>query len=175
MVAIGETGTTTVPSGDQALAEQRAQFIEAMSQIVSGVSIVTTDGPAGRYGLTVSSFCSLDADPPMVLVCINQRSPVLQAILQNQVLAVNVLADRHAELADSFAGRPRRGAAYDFNRAAWTTGETGAALLEGAVALFDCELAEHYEAATHVIFTAFVRRSQYQPATPLLYTSRTYG
>src|SRR5215218_4831978 len=101
MVAIGETGTTVTSRADQAFAEQRAQFIEAMSQIVSGVSIVTTDGPAGRFGLTVSSFCSLDADPPMVLVCVNQRSPLLQAIIENRVLAVNILAESHAALADS--------------------------------------------------------------------------
>jgi flavin reductase (DIM6/NTAB) family NADH-FMN oxidoreductase RutF len=175
MVAIGETGTTAVSNADQAFAEQRTQFIEAMSQIVSGVSIVTTDGPAGRFGLTVSSFCSLDADPPMVLICVNQRSPLLQAIIQNRVLALNVLAESHAQLADVFAGRPNHGVAYDFGRASWIAGETKSPLLEGAVALFDCDLAEHYEAATHVIFTAKVRRSQHDPQIPLLYTRRAYG
>jgi flavin reductase (DIM6/NTAB) family NADH-FMN oxidoreductase RutF len=175
MVAIGETDAIAMPLVDNTLAEQRSQFIEAMSQIVSGVSIVTTDGPAGRFGLTVSSFCSLDADPPMVLICVNQRSPLLQAIIQNRVLALNVLAESHAELADVFAGRPHQGSAYDFDRASWTSGETKSPLLEGAVALFDCDLAEHYEAATHVIFTAKVRHSQHDPQIPLLYTRRAYG
>jgi flavin reductase len=172
MVSLGEIETTQT---DQDVAEQRAQFIEAMSHIVSGVSIVTTDGPAGRFGLTVSSFCSLDADPPMVLVCVNQRSPLLQAIIQNRVLAVSILAESQAELADAFAGRPQSGAAYDFGRAGWTSGETNSPLLEGAVAVFDCDLAGHYEAATHVIFTAKVRRSTLDPQTPLLYTRRAYG
>jgi flavin reductase (DIM6/NTAB) family NADH-FMN oxidoreductase RutF len=172
MVSLGEIGTSRL---DQDLAAQRSQFIEAMSQIVSGVSIVTTDGPAGRYGLTVSSFCSLDADPPMVLVCVNQRSPLLYAIIENRVLAVNILAESHAALADAFAGRPQDGEAYDFGRASWIVGETKSPLLEGAVALFDCDLAEHYEAATHVIFTAKVRRSVHDPQIPLLYTRRAYG
>jgi flavin reductase (DIM6/NTAB) family NADH-FMN oxidoreductase RutF len=164
-----------MPAVSQALGDHRAQFIEAMSQIVSGVSIVTTDGPAGRYGLTVSSFCSLDADPPMLLVCVNQRSPLLQAIIENRVLAVNVLSESHAALADAFAGRPQQGEAYDFGRASWTVGESKSPLLDGAVAMFDCDLAEHYEAATHVIFTARVRRSQHDPQIPLLYTRRAYG
>jgi len=172
MASIHEIG---ISKTEESLAEHRAQFIEAMSHIVSGVSVVTTDGPSGKFGLTVSSFCSLDADPPMLLVCVNQRSPLLQAVLENRVLAVNILAESHAELADVFAGRPQEGTAYDFGRASWSTGETNSPVLDGAVAHFDCDLAEHYEAATHVIFTAKVRHSTYDPQTPLLYTRRAYG
>jgi flavin reductase len=175
LIRIKNNERELTPEPSEAVADHRAQFIEAMSQIVSGVSIVTTDGPAGRFGLTVSSFCSLDADPPMVLVCVNQRSPLLNAILENRVLAVNILAESYADLADTFAGRPQEGAPYDFDRATWTAGETKSPLLDGAVALFDCDLADHYEAATHVIFTAKVRRSDYDPQTPLLYTRRAYG
>jgi flavin reductase (DIM6/NTAB) family NADH-FMN oxidoreductase RutF len=175
MAVLGERETAVMPATEREIAEHRARFIESMSHIVSGVSIVTTDGPVGRFGLTVSSFCSLDADPPMVLVCISQRSPILKAILQNKVLAVNVLADENAELADTFAGRPHTGSAYDFERASWSSGITRSPLLDGAVAYFDCDLAEHYEAATHAIFTAYVRDCHHQPATPLVYTSRTYG
>jgi len=111
----------------------------------------------------------------MVLVCISQRSPIVQEILQNRVLAISVLGESHAELADTFAGRPHEGAKYDFDRWEWTTDETGSPLLMGAVAHFDCDLAEHYEAATHIIFTAKVRKSDYQSAVPLLYSRRSYG
>jgi flavin reductase (DIM6/NTAB) family NADH-FMN oxidoreductase RutF len=173
----GETfgDTVVIPAMNPETASRRATFIEAMSHTVSGVAVATTDGPAGRFGLTVSSFCSLDADPPMVLVCISQRSPIIRGIMQNQVLAISVLADWHAELADTFAGRPNEGDKYDFDRWSWTTGESGSPLLEGAVAHFDCDLAESYKAATHIIFTATVRRSDFQTTIPLLYTKRTYG
>ena len=53
-----------------------AAFVEGMRGAVTGVNIVTTDGAAGRFGVTVSAFSSVSAEPPMVLVCINQRSPV---------------------------------------------------------------------------------------------------
>jgi flavin reductase len=169
------TSDTVIPVIDEETASRRATFVEAMSHVVSGVTVATTDGPGGQFGLTVSSFCSLDADPPMVLVCISQRSPIARAILENKVLAISVLTDEHADLADTFAGRPLHGAAYDFDRWSWTIGETGAPMLDGAVAHFDCDLDESYMAATHVIITAKVRHADYEPAEPLLYTRRRYG
>jgi flavin reductase (DIM6/NTAB) family NADH-FMN oxidoreductase RutF len=48
-------------------------------------------------------------------------------------------------------------------------------MLDGAVAHFDCDLAESYQAATHVIITARVRHADYETAAPLLYTRRRYG
>jgi len=35
------------------------RFRDAMSTTASGVTVVTTDGEAGRMGVTVSSLCSL--------------------------------------------------------------------------------------------------------------------
>ncbi len=169
------TSDTVIPAIDEETANRRATFVEAMSHVVSGVTVATTDGPAGRFGLTVSSFCSLDADPPMVLVCISQRSPIARAILENEVLAISVLNEEHADIADTFAGRPLHGAAYDFDHWSWSNGETGSPMLDGAVAHFDCELAESYTAATHVIITARVRHADYETAVPLLYTRRRYG
>ena len=80
-----------------------------MSHAVSGVHIVTTDGPGGRLGLTVSAMVSLSADPPMLLVCINRRSPICNAILANRCFMVNVLSDRQRHVADTFSGRPQAG------------------------------------------------------------------
>src|SRR4051812_12981666 len=86
-----------------------AAFVSAMAGAATGVNIVTTDGQAGRVGLTVSAMASVSAEPPMLLVSINRRSPLLAAILENGVFGVSVLGVHHAELADSFAGRPREG------------------------------------------------------------------
>jgi len=84
---------------------RRQDFINAMSGAVTGVNVITTDGRAGRFGITVSAMCSVSADPPMLLACINRRSPVCSAILSNQVYCVNVLSASQRDLADSFAGR----------------------------------------------------------------------
>ena len=55
-------------------------FVAAMGLAATGVSVVTTDGPAGRFGLTVSAVSSVSAEPPLVLVCINRKSPAMAAV-----------------------------------------------------------------------------------------------
>ncbi|GEB48536.1 flavin reductase family protein [Streptomyces cacaoi] len=47
-----------------------------MGNAATGVTVVTTDGPHGRYGQTVSAMCSVSADPPALLVCVTVRSPL---------------------------------------------------------------------------------------------------
>ena len=89
------------------LAETTANFIAAMGMAATAVSVVTTDGPAGRFGLTVSAFSSVSADPPMVLACVNRKSPAVAAIDSNGLFAVNVLAADNRGVAETFAGRPQ--------------------------------------------------------------------
>src|SRR5690242_13985198 len=71
------------------------QFTAAMGLAATGVSVVTTDGLQGRFGLTVSAVSSVSADPPLVLVCINRKSPAVAAVDGNGVFAVNLLSARH--------------------------------------------------------------------------------
>ena len=68
-----------------------AQFKEAMSRVAGAVHIVTTDGPAGKAGFTATAVCSVTADPPTLLVCVNETSSVGQTFVANQSLAVNTI------------------------------------------------------------------------------------
>lgn len=152
-----------------------AAFVEGMRGAVTGVNIVTTDGAAGRFGVTVSAFSSVSAEPPMVLVCINQRSPVSDALARNKCFAVNVLSTMQQNLADSFAGSPGRWTPYDFDLARWNASITGAPVLSGAVAGFDCALATTVDAGTHRIFIGRVVGVATAARDPLLYSDRMYG
>jgi hypothetical protein len=95
-------------------------FTNAMRRAVSGVSIVTTSGDFGRYGLTVSSMTSVSAEPPILLVCVNRNSIAHDAIAHNHRFAVNVLSARQQNLAASFAGSDLYGPAYDLSGGEWT-------------------------------------------------------
>ena len=67
-------------------------FREAMGNICTPVAVVTTCDRAGQpYGTTVSAFCSLLLDPPMILVALDRSSGFLAAVRKSGVLGVNVL------------------------------------------------------------------------------------
>lgn len=153
----------------------RQAFVGAMGRVVSSVTIVTTDGPAGRYGVTVSAMSSVSADPPLILACINRRSPACRAIAENRVFGVNVLASGHRHIAQTFAGRPEQGRPFDFDCARWIVQTTGAPILDGAVAAFDCRLLTSYDAGSHRIFIGEVLEAVAGPGEPLLYGHRRYG
>jgi flavin reductase len=144
----------------------RERFVGAMGNAATPVTVVATDGGAGRFGQTVSAMCSVSADPPLVLVCIHGRSPMNAAIDGNGVFCVNVLATRHDHVADTFAGRPWPGKErWDFSCGDWESAPSGAPLLVDALTGFDCAVQHVLTAGTHRIYVG----------TPLVYADRVYG
>src|SRR5689334_3221057 len=102
-----------VAADDWQIADREA-FVTAMAGAVTGVTVITTDGPAGRFGLTVSATASVSAEPPMILACVNRRSPAAAAIEANQAFCLNLLSDVQFPLADVFAGRSKDRPPYSF-------------------------------------------------------------
>jgi flavin reductase len=156
---------------------ERGTFLAAMGRVFSMVTIVSTDGPAGRFAVTVSSAGSASADPPLVLACINRRSPVNAAIHANGVFCINVLAVGQEHLSDCFAGRPRDGASFDFAGAGadWVTGKTGSPILRDCVAAFDCVLQSSHGAGSHTVFFGRVLDVLDSGSIPLIYGRRSYA
>lgn len=151
------------------------EFVTAMGRAVNGVSVVATDGEAGRWGLTVSAVVSVSADPALLLVCINRRSPLLNALINNEIFSVNLLSVRQREIANTFAGRSANGVAFDFSCAEWHPAKTGAPLLCDAAAAFDCLLYESHDVGTHRICIGQVVATRGLDVAPLLYSARQYG
>lgn len=150
------------------------RFVAAMGRAAAGVSVVTTDGPAGRFGVTVSAVSSVSAEPPMVLACINRRSPVVEAVARNGVFCVNLLARAQRPIADIFAGRPQAGAPYDFGCAEWLMGASGSPMLPETAASFDCALEMACDAGTHRVLIGRVLRAEGGETDPLVYSARAY-
>jgi len=157
------------------LKQPELAFQSAMSLAVTGVNIVTTDGPLGRYGLTVSAVSSVSTEPPMILVCVNRKSIANNAIRGNGAFAISVLASRQQAFAETFSGSGEHGSAYTFDSNDWLTEVTGSPVLIGAVASFDCEIESAVPAATHTIFVGRVMATAETRDTPLIYTSRNYS
>ena len=101
------------------------EFRDCIARLPSGVHIVTTAGEAGSSGFTATAVASVSDDPPMVLVCLNRKSPQNPIIRQNACFAVNLLPRYAVELANIFAGRTGLHFGERFAHGAWSTLATG--------------------------------------------------
>jgi flavin reductase (DIM6/NTAB) family NADH-FMN oxidoreductase RutF len=153
----------------------RAEFLDAMRRAATPVSVITTDGPGGRLGVTVSSVCTASADPPQMLACIHGQSITLPAIRANGVFCVNILGSSHRHVADSFAGRIERWRNDRFACDRWTTLLSGAPVLEEALVALDCRLEQELVASSHAILVGTVVAVRTRDGPPLLYSNRDYG
>ena len=170
----GHRAEVAIPRALSSSPVRRDEFIDVMSAAATGVNVVTTDGTAGRFGLTVSAMSSVSADPPTVLACVNRRSPACAAVRINAAFCVNVLSTRQRNLADTFAGRPEFGIPFEFKAAAWTTGSRGLPCLVGAVSTFECALETAIDSGSHTVFIGRVITASKGDGEPLLYATRTY-
>ncbi|HEY8610731.1 MAG TPA: flavin reductase [Roseomonas sp.] len=146
-----------------------------MARLGAAVTIVTTDGPGGRVGITASAVCSVTDSPPTLLVCMNRNSSLNPAVQSNGVLCVNVLPGDAQELSNLFAGFTGADQTARFARGNWTTLATSAPVLEEAVAAIDCEVEEALEKGTHSVIFARVRAIRLgAPRPALIWFSRNY-
>jgi flavin reductase (DIM6/NTAB) family NADH-FMN oxidoreductase RutF len=149
------------------------EFKQALRRWVSGVTIVTTKAGDGQLlGMTVSAFSSVSAEPPLVLVCINQNSTSADAIIESGVFAVNILEAGQADLSGSFASS--KTPEERFAEAQCSEGVTGAPLLDGCTANLDCALVQKVQAGSHWVFIGEVQAVRSQDGAPLLYFDGGY-
>lgn len=158
-------------------ADLRSLFIEGMSRAATFVAVATTDGAAGRFGVTISSLTSVSAegDHPSLLACIHHLSPAATAILGNQAFCANLLNEGQKGLSDLFAGRAKSDALSRFEMTEWVPGADGQPLLAGATANFECKLATALLWETHYIFVGKVMSVKLSDdPSALLYGQRAY-
>ncbi len=162
-----------------------ATFREAMSRIPHSVYIVTTDGPAGRAGLTATAVTSVAASPPTLLICLNALNTSTQAFRTNSVIAVNCLTGDQVALANIF-GTPivapceeptpeqlRELAEQRFDHGHWLP--AASPVLRGANVVFEGRIIEMKPVETHLVL--FVRVTNVrigERGSSLVYHERNY-
>lgn len=143
-----------------------SQFRSILGRFASGVTIVTAqDGGGLDHGMTVSSFCSLSLEPPLVLACIEQSTEMRRVLESSTHFAVNVLAEDQEALSRRFSellhGR--------FDGIGFHRGVTGAPLLEDVVATLECEIRDRYPGGDHDIYVGEVIAGEVLAGRPLVY------
>jgi len=143
------------------------EFRSALGMFATGVTIVTARAADGTLvGLTANSFNSVSMSPPLVLWSLSRLAGSMHAFRTGSHYAINILAADQKALAERFATRREdRWAGVEF-----TEGISGAPLLTGTVAVFECFNRSRYEEGDHVIFVGEVEHcSRRAGASPLLF------
>ncbi|MGI9277450.1 MAG: flavin reductase family protein [Endozoicomonas sp.] len=148
-------------------------FKEAMRELATTVSVITTANEREQSGLTATAVCSLAMEPASILVCVNRSASALPLIIESGQFCVNLLASGQEEVANVFAGRSGCAAHERFAEAGdWTGSESGAPMLDNAMANIACELSQVVESGTHSICIGLVKQVRLSAGSPPLIYSR---
>jgi flavin reductase ActVB len=146
-------------------------FRAALSRFPSGITVVTSRGSAGEFhGITVSAFCSVSLDPPLILVCIEKTTGSHEAINETKVFAVNILGAGQDDLSERFS-LPM---ADKFSGIDLETGSGGVPLLPEALVVLECGLRSAYDGGDHTIFVGEVEDVAIRDGKPLVYFHGLY-
>lgn len=148
-------------------------FRQALAAWPSGVTIVTSRDGDHVHGMTVSAFCSVSLDPPLVLVCADKASNTLRLIERSKAFSVSILSSAHQELSNRFASK--RQEQSRFEGLVCRDGETGCPHIPGAIAALDCRVVNSVDAGDHVVCFGSVEGVVLQEGDdPLLYYHARY-
>jgi flavin reductase (NADH) len=152
----------------------RDDFKNAMSAWASGVTIVTTRADGLAHGITASSFTSVSLDPPLVLVCVNDESPLCAMILSSGRFAVSVLERGQEAASNHFASRGREPKAV-LDGVPMTATSDDLPLVAGALGTLACDLHETMVLGDHLVIVGRVTEAtSASEGSPLIYWSRAY-
>lgn len=147
------------------------EFRQALGAFATGITVATTLDKDGQpHGLTVNSFNSVSLDPPLVLWSLNKQSHQLDVFSQSGFYGISILAEEQMDLSNRFASM------IDdrFEGVGWQKGDSGAPLLDGALATFDCKVEQIVDGGDHIILIGRVMSVTKNEGAPLLYYAGGY-
>jgi flavin reductase (DIM6/NTAB) family NADH-FMN oxidoreductase RutF len=146
-------------------------FGDVLTAFASGVTLVTVADGRDDVGTTVSAFCPVSAEPPLVLVCLMSDSYPAELLRRVDQFAVTLLAEGQRMLAGRFAVAGRPGARLMLDDVPHRRGErSGALIADDGLAAIECEASQRIPAGDHLLVIARVTAVPYAAAggQPLL-------
>ena len=147
------------------------EFRHALGRFASGVTVVTAKDADGKlHGITVSAFCSVSLDPPLILVCIDVNTGSHRALTQTDSFVVNILSDDQQYLSNRFASYlPDK-----FEAVKYSLGIDNLPVLEGVLANLECRLVNSHDNGDHTIFVGQIEKATVGGGNPLVYFHGNY-
>ena len=153
----------------------------ALDSWVAGVTLVTVADGRDDVGATVSAFCPVSADPPLVAVSLQARSYPAELFGRDEEpvtrFAVTMLGAGQRVLAGRFAAAGRPAARLMVEDVPHHRGQaSGALIVEGGLAALECAASQVLWVGDHVLVVAQVTNVPYvtDAAEPLIRFRRGY-
>jgi flavin reductase (DIM6/NTAB) family NADH-FMN oxidoreductase RutF len=148
-------------SGGSGLDPRDPDIASALSAWAAGVTLVTIADDRDDIGTTVSAFCPVSLDPPLVLVSLIAGSYPAEVLsrpsLPAQRFAVTLLSASQRMLAGRFAAAGRPSARLILDDVPHTRGAASGALIPaGGLAALECSVARRVPAGDHLVVIAAV-------------------
>jgi len=146
-------------------------FRQCLGKFATGVTVVTcTDDGGNPCGTTANSFSSVSLDPQLVLWNIAKASNSLDAYLNTEHFAINVLAASQQDLSSHFAKSDHT----LFKSIEYTISTTGVPLLANTLATLECRTHQTHDCGDHFVIIGEVTAFRSREAEPLLFYRGDY-
>jgi flavin reductase len=149
------------------------EFKAAMRAVPGAVAVITSQDRDERNGMTATAVCSVSADPPQILICVNASASVRVVIERAKHFAVNFLSTGQKQIADLFS-QPKLDPALRFGVGDWQSMATGSPTLIGAVSSLDCQVVSETQHGSHLVIVGSVVATQSSDSSPLIYHAGSY-
>lgn len=141
------------------------QFRHVLGHVLSGVTIISGGNPPAQAGFTCQAVMSVSLEPPLVAVCPGLSSTSWPEIARSGKFCINVLGDRHGDLAYRFAqSGTDKFAGVD---AEW--GLDGRLRLTDCLAWIGCDIEGSNHCGDHWLVIGRVQSLRCNPGFPLAF------
>ena len=155
--------------------EHRLRFRDAMASLPAAVNIVTTNGPAGRCGITATAVCSVTDTTPTLLVCVNRNSAMNPVFAENGRMCINVLNHQQEEMARHFAGMTDVGMEERFHLEEWQEEILGLPVLRDTLTSLVGEIEQIQSIGTHQVYLVQIKQIRLcEEGNGLVYFKRNF-
>ena len=158
-------------SGLEAKPPEADDFKRAAGQWATGCAVITTCGPAGPTGVTMSAVTSLSLRPMQFLICLDRGARTLAAIRNAGVFAINILSREQKDIAVTFAGK----AENKFVGVGHRLVAPGVPVIDGVLAAAGCSVARIVDGGDHEIVIGDVKSIELGAGEPLLHYRGSFG
>jgi flavin reductase len=142
-------------------------FKHAMRTLMGGVCAVTAKHGQEVVGVTVTAACSVSAQEPLLLICLNRSGRAAAPIAELGRFGLSVLSAGQQSAAAYFA----RSGQVDQPQFAW---DSDCPTIDGALARMVCVSQHQVHAGTHLIIIALVEHATITEGLPLGYANGAY-